>query len=151
MDAVAAVVAPSVALTAQHGYVALVLVAAIFVHNFYMSFAVGAARRKFDVKYPAMYASGDSTDANLFNCTQRGHQNSLESLPSFLALLLIAGIKYPITAAIAGAVYTLGKVVYFNAYSSGDPNKRMQGAFSYLGLFTLMGCVIRFGISLITG
>eukprot|EP00873_Tetraselmis_striata_P035262 jgi/Tetstr1/455526/TSEL_042350.t1 len=150
VEAVAAAVAPSVMLAPAHGYVALSLVFAVLVHNFYMSFKVGAARKKFGVKYPAVYATGDSPEANQFNCTQRGHQNSLESLPSFLALLLVAGFKFPLTAAIAGVVYTVGKIVYINSYSSGDPNKRVQGAFSYFGLFTLIGCVIRFAISLLT-
>lgn len=81
---------------------------------------------------------------------QRGHQNSLESYPGFLALLLVAGVGFPLTAAISGAVYSLGKVVYFNGYATGDPNKRLMGSFSYFGLFTLMGCVARLAVGLIS-
>lgn len=52
----------------------------------------------------------------------------------FLALLVVAGLKYPITAAAAGAVYLIGRIVYFAGYSSGDPQKRLRGSFMYLGL-----------------
>lgn len=109
-----------------------------------------APRKKFGVKYPAMYATGDTPAANQFNCTQRGHQNSLESLPSFLALLLVAGVRFPVTATIAGVVYNVGKVAYFNGYATGDPDKRLRGGFSYFGYFTLIGAVIRYGIELIS-
>ena len=114
-----------------------------------LAFGCLPARKKFDVPYPTLYADGDSESANTFNCVQRGHQNSLEGYAGFLALLLVAGVKFPLTAAISGVVYSLGKVLYFNGYSTGDPNKRLQGAFSYFGLFTLLGCVTRFGLSLI--
>jgi glutathione S-transferase len=52
----------------------------------------------------------------------------------FLALLVVAGLNYPITAAAAGAVYLVGRIVYFAGYSSGDPQKRLKGSFMYLGL-----------------
>lgn len=47
-----------------------------------------------------------------FNCVQRGHQNSLEGLPSFLALLLSAAIFYPAASAAAGAIYNIGAIRY---------------------------------------
>mmetsp|Transcript_7360 Transcript_7360/g.18913 ORF Transcript_7360/g.18913 Transcript_7360/m.18913 type:complete len:144 (+) Transcript_7360:2119-2550(+) len=137
-------------LESEHGYVALTVALTVFVHNFYMSFRVGGARKKFGVKYPAMYATGDKPADNQFNCTQRGHQNSLESLPSFLALLLLVGLRFPVTAAASAVVYNAGKVVYFNGYASGDPEKRLRGAFSYLGFFTLIGAAIRMGIELLS-
>ena len=52
----------------------------------------------------------------------------------FLALLLLAGLKFPIYTSIAGVVYLLGRIVYFAGYSTGDPNKRLRGAFMYFGL-----------------
>jgi len=114
-----------------------------------MTFGVARARKRYNVPYPALYAEGKDDDSKAFNCVQRGHQNSLESYATFLALLLVAGIKFPITAAISGAVYSLGKIAYFNGYASGDPAKRLQGAFSYFGLFTLIGCAVRFALGLI--
>jgi glutathione S-transferase len=52
----------------------------------------------------------------------------------FLALLVVAGLKYPIAAALAGAIYLVGRIVYFAGYSCGDPQKRLRGSFMYLGL-----------------
>ena len=48
-----------------------------------------------------------------FNCVQRGHQNMLEYLPVFVGLLLVAGLRFPISAAIAGAIFVVGRVLYF--------------------------------------
>lgn len=37
---------------------------------------------RYGVSYPTMYADATNTNANVFNCIQRGHQNSLEGSPS---------------------------------------------------------------------
>ncbi|KAI9244928.1 hypothetical protein BY458DRAFT_529188, partial [Sporodiniella umbellata] len=76
---------------------------------------------------------------NKFNCVQRAHQNTLEMFPIYSTLLLIGGLKYPEISATAGAVYLLGRIVYVSGYSTGSPSKRVRGAFSYLGLLTLIG------------
>ncbi|KAK3278588.1 hypothetical protein CYMTET_13484 [Cymbomonas tetramitiformis] len=131
-----------------HGYVALAVVFTALVHNFYMSFGVGMARKKYGVQYPKMYATEDSPEAKAFNCVQRGHQNSLEGLPTFYALLLVSAVQFPLTAAVSGFVYSLGKIAYFTGYSTGDPDKRLRGSFSYFGLLTLIGCAVRTGFTL---
>jgi uncharacterized MAPEG superfamily protein len=38
-----------------------------------------------------------------FNCVQRAHQNSLENLPTYFALLLTAGVKASSTGWLAGS------------------------------------------------
>lgn len=52
---------------------------------------------RYKISAPDLYASSDNcTDKdaiNAFNCIQRGHQNSLEYQPAFLALLATAGLK----------------------------------------------------------
>eukprot|EP00201_Polytomella_parva_P007361 CAMPEP_0175078842 /NCGR_PEP_ID=MMETSP0052_2-20121109/24415_1 /TAXON_ID=51329 ORGANISM="Polytomella parva, Strain SAG 63-3" /NCGR_SAMPLE_ID=MMETSP0052_2 /ASSEMBLY_ACC=CAM_ASM_000194 /LENGTH=120 /DNA_ID=CAMNT_0016348953 /DNA_START=150 /DNA_END=512 /DNA_ORIENTATION=+ len=108
-----------------------------------MGFKVGQARKKFNIKYPHLYADKDNCpnekNRNEFNCVQRGHQNSLENQPIFLALLICAGLKYPVASASLGAVYLAGKIAYFNGYSTGIPNKRLIGSIAYLGLLPLIG------------
>ncbi|KAH7937474.1 hypothetical protein HPB49_012646 [Dermacentor silvarum] len=75
----------------EYGYVVLVGVGSTLV-NAWLSFRVGRARRKYDVKYPAMYS-----DTNIvFNCIQRSHQNFLEGYPQFLMTLFLAGFEFPL-------------------------------------------------------
>jgi glutathione S-transferase len=127
----------------EFGFVGGVVCASMLVHNVYMVANVIGAREKYGVKYPDLYATKenqpDDKKRMMFNCAQRGHQNSLEALPTFYAMLVTAGLKYPVTAAAAGGVYVAGKVLYFNGYASGDPEKRHQGAIAHLGNFILLG------------
>ena len=59
----------------------------------FMAVKVSQARKKFAVRYPALYADSSNKDANAFNCVQRGHQNSLEQLPHFLATFAVASLR----------------------------------------------------------
>ncbi|KIY95910.1 glutathione S-transferase [Monoraphidium neglectum] len=133
----------------EFGLVAGTAVASFVVHHIYMATKVVKARKKYEVKYPALYADKDNcpNEANrtAFNCVQRGHQNSLENLPTFLGLLTIAGLKHPLTASAFGAAYLLGRIAYFEGYSSGDPTKRVNVGtlIGYIGLFGLAGTCIK--------
>ncbi|KAH6927913.1 hypothetical protein HPB50_009846 [Hyalomma asiaticum] len=98
----------------EYGYVLFVGVGSAIV-NMWLAFRVGRARKRFDVKYPAMYS-----DTNVvFNCIQRSHQNFLESYPQFLMMLFLGGLEYPRLAACAGVVYLAGRIVYAIGYSTG--------------------------------
>ena len=77
----------SVELVKEHGYVMLV-VAGTFALNLWQMIKVGGARKKFNVLYPKMY----SEDKEHFNCYQRAHQNYLEHIPHFLALLALSSV-----------------------------------------------------------
>jgi len=125
----------------QFGWVVLVCVASVFV-LYYLAFNVGRARKKYDVKYPAMY----SDKCNEFNCVQRAHQNTLEGYPMFIMLLIFGGLQHPCLSAAAGALYLVARVVYAQGYYTGDPAKRNRGAFGYLGFFTLLGCTISYAL-----
>ena len=84
-----------------------------------------------------------------FNCVQRGHQNSLEGLAGFLALLLSAGVFYPKASAIAAFVYNVGAIRYMRGYATGDPKNRMRGSIKYLGLLYLLGANVRAAVQLL--
>jgi glutathione S-transferase len=83
----------SIELTKEYGYVVLVLVAYAML-NFWMSFQVGKARRKYKVFYPTMYAiESENKDAKLFNCVQVGlcaQDSAVQSSSNFLSIFLCA-------------------------------------------------------------
>ncbi|KAD7478544.1 hypothetical protein E3N88_01680 [Mikania micrantha] len=109
----------------EYGYILLTL-AAYYVLNIYMQIQVGRARKKYNVLYPILYATeADSKDFKLFNCIQRGHQNSLESLPIFFVMMVVGGLKHPLICTGLGLGYTVSRYFYFTGYSSGNPKKRL--------------------------
>ena len=65
--------------------------------------------------------------------------------------LLIGGIADPIICACGGVIFSAGKVAYAYGYSTGDPRKRMWGAFGYIGLLMCICCFLRFAIQLCRG
>jgi len=117
------------------------------------------ARNKYGIPYPTMYAVPGTTryyndamkptpgdevksdlitneDAYAFNLVQRGHQNTIENAPYFLAILLAAW-SFPLIAGIAGLLYLVGRAVYMYGYMN-DPKLRYYGAvFIYPSLLTL--------------
>ncbi|KAF8364858.1 hypothetical protein HHK36_028193 [Tetracentron sinense] len=91
----------------EFGYVVLVLYSFL---NFWMTFQVGKARKKYKVFYPTLYAlESENKDAKLFNCVQRGHQNSLEMMPMFFAMLVLGGLHRPLIAATRKRVFYFGE------------------------------------------
>ncbi|CAO3694020.1 unnamed protein product [Rhizopus stolonifer] len=133
-----------VALTvsSEYGYV-LGVATVSALHLVSLGFKVGSARKAANVPYPYLYAEKSEAEAdplkNIFNCTQRAHQNTLENFPVYTLLLLTGGLQYPEISAAAGAVYVLGRAAYASGYSTGIPSKRSRGFFGYLGLLTLLG------------
>jgi len=123
------------------GWVVLVCVASVILLQ-YLGFKVGAARRKYEVKYPTMY----SDTQPLFNCIQRAHQNTLEVYPMFLMLIIFGGLQHPLLCAAAGALWIISRFVYAHGYYTGDPAKRNRGAFGYLGLITMLGSTVSFAL-----
>ena len=153
--------------SSNFGLIPLVVVAVILL-DIYMKIQVGKARKKYGVRYPDLYAvegmkkrSGDNmdsghedasgvvseSDAFMFNCIQRVHQNQCENVPIFLGLLLMAGSAFPLYSGISGFVWVLGRFAYAQGYYTGDPSKRNRGAFSYLGLFALLGMTLGFAVN----
>ncbi|XP_024009848.1 microsomal glutathione S-transferase 3 [Eutrema salsugineum] len=110
-------------------------------------------RCRYNVPYPTLYAiESKNKDAKLFNCVQRGHQNSLEIMPMYFILMILGGMKHPCFCAGLGLLYNITRFFYFKGYSTGDPMKRLTiGKYGFLGLLGLMICTISFGVSLIRG
>ncbi|XP_063813244.1 glutathione S-transferase 3, mitochondrial-like [Pseudophryne corroboree] len=100
----------------------------------YLGINVGRARKKYNVKYPQMYSDKE----NVFNCIQRAHQNTLEVYPGWLIMQLIAGLAFPISASVLGAIWVTSRFSYAHGYYTGDPQKRMRGGYGYIGLFGVL-------------
>jgi len=52
-----------------------------------------------------------------FNKGQRIHQNFMEYIMQVLVCLLVSGLYFPITSAIIGVLYLIGRVGYYWGYS----------------------------------
>ncbi|KAJ4844694.1 hypothetical protein Tsubulata_020669 [Turnera subulata] len=136
----------------EYGYVILVLVFYCF-FNIWMGAQVGKARKKYKVPYPSLYAvESENKDAKLFNCVQRGHQNSLEQMPVFFLLTVLGGFKHPCASAVCAALFTLTRYFYFTGYSTGVPENRNKiGKYGYFALLGLVVCNISFAVTLLRG
>jgi len=117
----------------DYHYVIWTLVYAI-VMNIFLALKVGKARKKHGVDYPAMYSEKD----NIFNCIQRAHQNTLEQLPIFLALLIVVGMALPKYAAGCGCLFITSRFSYAYGYYTGNPKKRLNGEYGVIGYLGLL-------------
>ena len=129
----------------KFGYVALTGAASVLLTQ-WQGFKVGMQRKKCGLKYPKMY---EDKEDSLFDCYQRAHQNTLEGYPAFLSLLLLGGLGYPVVSSIFGMIWVTGRVFYSLGYYSGDPKKRLQGAWYVVGLLGLLVTTSVFGVRLV--
>eukprot|EP00298_Acanthocystis_sp_HF-20_P026614 c4408_g1_i1.p1 GENE.c4408_g1_i1~~c4408_g1_i1.p1 ORF type:complete len:197 (-),score=73.86 c4408_g1_i1:46-636(-) len=89
-----------------------------------------AAKKKGDAdaearfSYPKLYAEGFSEEAKLFNCVQRGHQQALETYPSFLACSLVGGLTQPLMTSFGGLLWCIARLRWAKGYATGEPNNR---------------------------
>lgn len=73
----------------------------------------------------------------------------MENYPQFLTLLLLGGLENPLLTAAGGTIFLLGRIAYAKGYYTGDPKKRMQGSFGYIGLLTMMGTTAKLALKLL--
>ncbi|OWZ22574.1 Microsomal Glutathione S-transferase [Phytophthora megakarya] len=137
-----------VSLQPAHGYIPFVVIGAGLVGT-WAGIKVGVARKQYNIPYPQMYAEKKEKNAKEFNCVQRAHQNVLEHLPLFYAMLATSSIYRPTIAAAAGVVRLAGFVMYVKGYSSGDPGKRRKGNFGYLGMLVMLGLSLEAALRLL--
>jgi glutathione S-transferase len=94
----------------------------------FLAIRVALARRKYDVPYPQMYVGDSTTErGRVFDCTQRAHQNTLETAPSQMMMIALLGIAHPTAAAAAQFLWVAGRVLYSQGYATGDPQARLPG------------------------
>merc|ERR1711871_263512 len=113
-----------------------------------MGINVSLHRKKFGIKYPALYADEShiskdckKEDIRTFNCAQRAHQNTLESLVGVQLQGALIGFIYPNFSAACLAIYAVGRVVYCIGYTSKGPEGRMAGGIiSHIGDLPLLLC-----------
>jgi glutathione S-transferase len=128
----------------------------------WLAFRVPRFRRKAGVGYPHLYATPEQIDQAptedkklalyLFNCAQRGHHHFLEHYSSTLAALLIAGLKYPVTSAALGVLWSIGRVLYATGYTLVEKKNgsgRHRGTFFWVGQVGLYALVVKTGYDLL--
>ena len=87
----------------------------------FFAYAVGKARETYQLKAPA------TTGNEMFERYFRVQQNTIEQLVLFLPSLFIAAAYWPAQwVAALGAVYLVGRLIYFRAYVT-DPRSRSFG------------------------
>uniref|UniRef100_A0A7S2X525 Glutathione S-transferase n=1 Tax=Prorocentrum micans TaxID=2945 RepID=A0A7S2X525_PROMC len=89
-----------------------------------LSMKVGAARKKYEVKLPHLYASGNDENSKQFNCVQRGHQQALETYGTYLGCSLVAGIRHPFLTAALGLLWCVSRLKWAEGYATGNPDNR---------------------------
>ena len=102
------------------------------------------ARKKYGIKYPNLYAPPGHKNEEAFNCAQRAHQNTVESMPLFLVELVLVGLFYPLFAASCGALWSVGRILYGYGYKTKGPDGRLIGSLiSHLGDLPLQIAVFK--------
>ena len=114
----------TIQIDSEYGYVMMVAIHA-FMLNFILTFRISQLRRRYTIDYPTM-SSEEHAD---FNCAQRAHHSTLEELPFFLMHIFLAGFRFPIFAAVFGAIWLVGRIIYAVGYWSGKPKWRTPGYF----------------------
>ncbi len=113
-------------------YVDLIAVLAVMQLIFF-SVLVGRARGTYGVKAPAV--SGHE----MFERAYRVQMNTLELMVAFLPALFIASKYWPETyVAIAGAVYLLGRFIYWRSYVAAPASRALGFALSMIPIIALL-------------
>jgi glutathione S-transferase len=132
--------------SAMNNWVMLVTVLAVVV-LFVVTINVGRARAKFGVKPPAM--TGDPE----FERAVRVQQNTLEQMVLFLpALWIFATVVSPMYAAILGAVWVVGRILYAWGYYQAAEKRGLGFAIAGLAsMFLMFGSLIGVVMQLVKG
>ncbi|PJK09280.1 hypothetical protein CO608_07290 [Lysobacteraceae bacterium NML08-0793] len=114
--------------------VAVDLIAALAVLQFlFFGFLVGRARGKYGVKAPAV------TGHEIFERSYRVQMNTLELLVVFLPALYLAARYWTSAWCVGlGAVYLIGRLIYWRAYVANPANRALGFLLSMLPTMGLL-------------
>ena len=113
-------------------YVDLVAVLAILQLVFF-SVLVGLARGRYGVKAPAV------TGHEMFERAYRVQMNTLELMVVFVPALFVAAKYWPQSyVALAGAVYLVGRLVYWRSYTAAPTSRGLGFGLSMLPILALI-------------
>ena len=113
-------------------YIDLIAVLAVMQLIFF-GVLVGRARGIYGVKAPAV--SGNE----MFERAYRVQMNTLELMVAFLPALFVASKYWPQTyVAIAGAIYLLGRFIYWRSYVAAPASRGLGFALSMIPILALL-------------
>ncbi|MEN1930019.1 MAPEG family protein [Luteimonas sp. MJ250] len=113
-------------------YVDLVAVLAV-IQLVFFSVLVGRARGRYGVNAPAV--SGHE----MFDRAYRVQMNTLELMVAFLPALFLAAKYWPHSyVAVAGAVYLVGRLIYWRSYTAAPTSRALGFALSMLPILALI-------------
>ncbi|OQO10945.1 hypothetical protein B0A48_05200 [Cryoendolithus antarcticus] len=147
-------------LPVEYGYVLLTATFTLFSSSWH-GVRVGGFRKAAKIPYPQAYAESNDMKAAsgdekkkmyLFNCAQRAHGNFLENMPAFTIAMLIAGLRFPVTAAIMGLGWNVSRIFYAVGYTSPNHDKgqgRLYGLTFWLFQAGLIGMVGWMGVKMV--
>ncbi|KAL9116619.1 MAG: hypothetical protein Q9187_006855 [Circinaria calcarea] len=134
----------------EYGYVLLAATASAALNAWHGSY-VGSFRKAAKVPYPNAYATATeaatSQEKYRFNCAVRAHAHFIEAQPSFLATLLIAGLKYPVASAGMGFAWVVARAMFTYGYTR--PGKE-NGKGRYLGIWHFFPVLGLMGMSVLS-
>jgi glutathione S-transferase len=113
-----------------HRYVLLVATASTCIASLHTNLTA-RYRKAAGVPFPNPYASHTEAAASIdkfrFNCAQKAHANFTENHASFVFVLLIAGLGYPLWSAILGVSWCIARVLYALGYTRKENAENGKG------------------------
>ncbi|CAD6579459.1 MAG: hypothetical protein ASARMPREDX12_009177 [Alectoria sarmentosa] len=139
----------SIHVSSDYKYVLLTATASTFITSFHTNLT-GTYRKAARVPFPYPYATATeaatSAEKFRFNCAQKAHANFTENHTSFVFVLLIAGLRFPKSSAVLGAMWCTARVLYAlgytRKYNAEDGKGRHWGTWWSLPHILLMGMAV---------
>ncbi|KAJ6535977.1 membrane-associated proteins in eicosanoid and glutathione metabolism [Mycena vulgaris] len=106
-------------------YVVAALMATMFL-LVWQTVVVRKHRDRAGIHYPRAYAENQEVAASplamKFNCAQRAHQNTLETIPWIYVMTVVLATKYPLLSASSLGMWIFSRIAYTLGYITGNPD-----------------------------